>query len=205
MACYHRIGGNLAMYGDAQKCGELQAGRASHWREARAKRRAGRTCRYTGLRRAGYAIKNLSITDNLDSVHYTVRYRRTMCLIPEVSEARFWRGFNCLRDLMGDVRLNITWDGASSISDTPFDQVHRALRLYAIVDSNVDVVARFFESEKQEIRRLLAEDRPHEAESRHKRREQIREELQELSRFQHFISEQFSAQANRLKRLAGDV
>ena len=128
-----------------------------------------------------------------------------MSLTDEAREARFWRGFDCLRDLMGDRGLNITWEGASSISDTPFDEVHKALRLYAIVESNADVLAGFFESEKQEIRRLLAEDRPHEAESRHKRREQMREELQELSRVQHFISEQFSAQANRLKRLAGDV
>jgi len=106
---------------------------------------------------------------------------------------------------MDSSKLAMHWEGASSVSQTPFDEVNRALRLYAIVESNVQFLTNSFKTGKRKVERLRAEGYHEEARREYEALERALRELRELSLFQRHVSERFQAQAEHLQRIASDA
>jgi septin family protein len=128
-----------------------------------------------------------------------------MSLTEEALRSRFWSGFDCLRSLMDSYELATHWQGLSSASQTPFDEVCRALRLYALVESNVQALTDSLKSSKQKAEQLRAEGRDEEAIRHDEALERAHDELRQLSLFQKQIAERFQAQAEHLQRIASDA
>ncbi len=135
----------------------------------------------------------------------TLGVANTMSLTEQALHSRFWRGFDSLRGLMDSYKLAMHWEGASSVSQTPFDEVNRALRLYALVESNVQFLTDSFKTGKRKVERLRAEGYHEEARREYEALERALRELRELSLFQRHVSERFQAQAEHLQRIASDA
>ena len=54
---------------------------------------------------------------------------------------RKWRRFPELGRLLDDKQLSVQWTGATSVSDTIFDEMNRLLTIFALVQDNEEKVA----------------------------------------------------------------
>ena len=128
-----------------------------------------------------------------------------MSLTKQASEAQFWKDFSQLRELVGNCGLGLNWEGHTSISSTPFTHVVRALRLYALVESNEQKLIEVFRARSQKAGELRASGLLSEAEESHRLLDELRVEIHRLSEFQEHVSQRFHEQAEHLIRIARDA
>ena len=128
-----------------------------------------------------------------------------MSLTEQARHSRAWEGFPLLSEILRHGRLSIQWEAFSTASHTPFDEVHRGLTLYALVDSNIGHL-------NQQIKLLKtrtiapansAAERDHDEAQFHLVR--LRAELANLAEFQDTLAKSFAIQADHLRSIANDA
>ncbi len=108
-----------------------------------------------------------------------------MSLTEEALYERKWRRFPELGKLLSRKQLGLEWTGPSSVSDNIFDQVHRLLEMYAIVEENSKEIEQATAGAEHSI---IGDS--------------IREELLKLSEGLSWAAERFTNASNSVEKLA---
>lgn len=78
-------------------------------------------------------------------------------LTERAGHERNWRRFPELGKLLDDKQLSVRWTGATSVSDTMFDEMNRLLTIFALVQDNEMEVVQAIRLQGDAIRADLME------------------------------------------------
>ena len=104
-------------------------------------------------------------------------------LTERAGHERNWRRFPELGKLLDDKQLSVRWTGATSVSDTMFDEMNRLLTIFALVQDH-----------EKEVALAIG----HQGDS-------IRADLMELSRALKWASKKFSEASELTSQIAHKV